>query len=254
MLNDEPNAFHSALCIHHSSFDLSRYQFSGAFFQLHAAHLLDGFSPLKLLESSHGRFDQVFGAGAAVSLGQDIGDAGQLEARADTLAGGHACTGTRRDEHHGAGAAAAFHQVRDRGSLEAHAEHLLAGILGRFLDGGRHFVSFAITNAHVALSIAGHNQRAEAERSTAFDDLGAAVDSYDGRLDTTFIAPAIVTATSASTTTLTAAPATASTSTTVASAALLMLRLLRLWRLILRRLLGRIGAGLGRSSLLSGRF
>ena len=36
-------------------------------------------------------------------------------------------------------------------------EHRLAGVLGGFFDGGRDFIGFAVTNAHVAATITGYD-------------------------------------------------------------------------------------------------
>jgi hypothetical protein len=116
--------------------------------------------------------------------------------------------------------------VRDRRALEVHAEHLLARVLGRLFNRRRDLVGLAVTDADVALAVAGDDEGAEAESAATLDDLGAAVDADDGGLDAalfavvasrpataTAAAPATATALAASTTTATAATATATAAT-----------------------------------------
>src|SRR5439155_1666224 len=155
----------------------------------------------------------VFGAGGAVGLGEDVGDAGQLDAGADALAGGDARARAGRDQDHRAGAAGAFHLMRDRRPLEVQLDHVLARVLARLLDGHRDFVGLAITNANVSATIAGDDEGAEGERSPALDDFVAAIDSHDGGFHAGFIAFTVASA---------AAPAAlsaAATATAVSAAA-----------------------------------
>ena len=90
-----------------------------------------------------------------------------------------------------------FDHMRNRRALEVHAEHLLAGVLGGFFDGRRNFVGFAVPDADVSAAIAGDDQRAEAERATALDDFGAAVDADNGGFHAALIGAAIASAAAA---------------------------------------------------------
>src|SRR5947207_7506816 len=201
----------------------SRHQFPRALLQRHAAGAFDLLAALELAEGGDGGLDQVLGAGRAVGLGQDVGDAGQFHARADALAGGDAGARPGRDEDDAAGAAGALDRVGDGGALEVHLEHALAGVLGGLLDSRGDLVGLAVADADVAPAVAGDDQRAEAERAAALDDLGAAVDADDGRLDAGLVAVAFATAPSAAraapAATGAAAPAARTASTTPAAAA-----------------------------------
>src|SRR5687767_15599383 len=169
-------------------------QLAGPFRQRNPTHRLNLLAALELVQGVHGGLDEVLGAGRAVGLGQDVGDAAQLEAGPDALAGGDAGAGAGRGEDDGAGAAGALDLVRDRGALEVHLEHALAGVLGGLLDGGRDLVGLAVADADVAAAVAGDDECAEGEGAAALDDLGAAVDSDDGRLDAGVVAAAVATA------------------------------------------------------------
>src|SRR5436305_8262410 len=93
---DWSSILHSAFLILHSP--LRRHQLTRAFFQGDAARLLNLLPALELAEGGDGGLDQVFGAGRAISLGEDVGDAGEFEARADALARGDAGARAGRDE------------------------------------------------------------------------------------------------------------------------------------------------------------
>ena len=84
---------------------------------------------------------------------------------------------------------------------------LLRASLVAFSTARRNFVGLAVADADVALAVAGDDERAEAERSAALDDLGAAVDADDGGLD----ARAVVVASAARSAAAAAAAAAAAT-------------------------------------------
>src|SRR3954447_12426841 len=191
---DRQTQLNSAFCIHHSAFQLRPHQFPRALLQAHAAGGFHLVAVLELAEGGDGCLDEVLGAGRAVGLGQDVGDAGELHAGPHALAGGDAGARARRDEDDGAGAAGPLDLVRDRGALEVHLEHLLARVLGGLLDGRRHLVRLAVADADIALSVAGNDECAEGEGSAALDDLGAAVDAYDGGLDARAVVAAVASA------------------------------------------------------------
>src|SRR6185312_858233 len=131
-------------------------------------------------------------------------------------------------KHNAARPAGALDGVRDGAALEIDAEHVLARVLGGFFDGRRHFVSLAVADADIATTIAGDDQRAEAERAAALDDLGAAVDADDGAFDATLIGGAFLPAAAA------ALPArTAAALSPAATALLPLMRLLLLLVLLL---------------------
>jgi hypothetical protein len=60
---------------------------------------------------------------------------------------------------------------------------LFLASFGGLLDGAGDLVGLAVADADVALAVAGDDERAEAERAAALDDLRAAVDADDGGLD-----------------------------------------------------------------------
>src|SRR5829696_6886834 len=195
MQNEDPQTqfiLHSAFIILHST--LGRYQLSRALRQADASRRLDLLAALELAEGGDGGLDKVLGAGGAVGLGQDVGDAGQLHAGAHALAGGDAGARAGRGQHDGAGPAGALDLVRDRGALEVDLEHVLPGVLGGLLDGRGHLVGLAVADADVAAAVAGDDERAEGEGAAALDDLGAAVDADDGRLDAGFVSAAVTSA------------------------------------------------------------
>src|SRR5205085_196907 len=95
----------------------------------------------------------------------------------------------------------------------------------------------------VAAPIAGHDESAEAEGSAAFDDFGAAIDSYDGGFDAGIVAAAAIiappaAAAAAAPSTTSAATTTAATSASAAAMAAFARRCgaLAWWRLSNRRL------------------
>src|SRR4051794_4931842 len=86
----------------------SRHQLARAFRQGNAAARFDLVAVLELAEGADRGLDEVLRAGRAVGLREDVGDTGQLEARADALAGGDAGARPRRDEDDRARAAGAL--------------------------------------------------------------------------------------------------------------------------------------------------
>src|SRR4051812_47492349 len=170
------------------------HELAGAAVELDAARRLDLVAVLQLTQRVDGRLDEILGAGRAVGLGEDVGDADELEARADALAGGDAGARAGGSQDDRAGAAAALDGVRDGGALQVHLEHLLAGVLGPLLDRVRDLVGLAVADADVALAVADDDQRAERERAAALDDLRAAVDADDGRLDARLVGAAVAVA------------------------------------------------------------
>ncbi len=54
-------------------------------------------------------------------------------------------------------------------------EHVLLGVLGALLDGDRHFLGLAHANADATVAIAHDDKSGQSETTTAFDDLGNAV-------------------------------------------------------------------------------
>src|SRR5438270_309134 len=186
-------------------------QLSSARAQGGAADALDLFLALQSTQSGDGGFDEIFGARRAVGLGKNIRDAGQLEARPHALAGGDASSRTSGNQNHLARAAGALHLVRNRGALEIHLEHRLAGVLGCFFDRRRNFVGLAIADADASATIAGDDQRAEAECPPALQHLGAAIDTDNGRFDAAFLGFPASVAVAPWATAMAAAPTTATT-------------------------------------------
>src|SRR5690349_1837525 len=108
---------------------LRGHQLTDAALELHAAGAFDLLAVLELAEGVERGLDEVLRAGRAVCLGEDVGDADQLEAGADALAGGDAGAGAGGDEHDRARAAAARDGVGDGAALEVDLEHLFTGVL-----------------------------------------------------------------------------------------------------------------------------
>ena len=61
-------------------------------------------------------------------------------------------------------------------------EEVLARLFGALLDRERHFLGLAVAEADAAVAVADHDERGEAEPTTALHDLGDAVDVDDPRL------------------------------------------------------------------------
>src|SRR5687768_11584469 len=186
---------------------LCGYQFSRALLELHPAVALDLLAVLELVERGDRRLHEVLRARGAVGLGEDVGDARQFEARADALACGDAGARARRDEHDGARAAGSLDGMGDRRALEVNLHHAPPRVLRGLFDGAGNLVGLAVADADVALSVAGDDERAEAEGPAALDDLGAAVDAYDGGFDAALVGAAAVVASASATATAAALPA-----------------------------------------------
>src|SRR4051794_27791979 len=172
-------------------------EFAGAFDEFDASAGFDLVAVLEAAEGVDGGLDEVFRAGRAVGLGEDVGDADEFETGADALAGGDAGARTGRDEDDGARTALAGDRVRDGSALEVDLEHLLAGVLGALFDGVGDLVGLAVADTDVALAVADDDERAEGERAAALDDLGAAVDADDGGLEAGFVGAAVAVAATA---------------------------------------------------------
>jgi len=208
---------------------LCRYQFSRALVQRHAASLFDLFADLELTKSGKSRLHQVLGAGRAIRLGEDVGDAGQFEARPHALAGGHPVPGRAGTRTTLLAPLVPLTVCGIVVPLRLTLTICLRASLVAFLDGGRDFVGFAVSDADIATAIPGDHQRAEAERPAALDDLGAAVDSHDGAFNAALIGLPIAGAAAAATPLATSsALAAASTALPAATTALTAAMLLML--------------------------
>ena len=61
-------------------------------------------------------------------------------------------------------------------------EEVALGFLGALLDRQRHLLGLAVSEADTAVAVTDHDERGEAEATTALDDLGDTVDRDDPRL------------------------------------------------------------------------
>jgi hypothetical protein len=104
--------------------------------------------------------------------------------------------------------------MRDGRALQRNLEHVLTRVFGGFFHGWRNFIGLPVPQADVAATIACHDQRPKAECSAALDNLRAAINANDGRLDAPFFTL---------TTTATATASLALTVTRAASAAATLL-------------------------------
>src|SRR5262249_25383331 len=135
----------------------------------------------QLHQALDGGLDEVDRVGAAVDLGQDVADAGDLQHVADAGAGLDAGARAGRDEDDAAAAVLADDAVRDGVALERDALlalHRLLGVLGGLLDGRRHLVGLAVAGGDAPLVVADDDQRVEAEAPAALDHGGAAADLH----------------------------------------------------------------------------
>src|SRR5919201_1359505 len=116
-------------------------------------------------------------------LREDVGDAGRLHDGADGAAGDDAGAVGRRFQQHAPRSEAAGDRVRNRRSLQRHADEILLRRLDTFLDRRWHFLRLADAEADDAVAVADDDERAEAQVLAALDDLGDPVDRDDGVLD-----------------------------------------------------------------------
>src|SRR5205807_9674222 len=96
-------------------------------------------------------------------------------------AGLDAGTGAGRDQDDPAGAELADDAVRNRIALERDAFLPLdgfLGVLGRLIDGRRHFIGLAVADGDAALVVAVNDEGGEAEAATSLDHRGTAADLY----------------------------------------------------------------------------
>src|SRR5262249_50027287 len=110
-------------------------------------------------------------------VGWEVSEPGVVEDAAAAWAGLDAGAGPGRDEDDAAAAELADDAVRDGVALERDALlalHRLLGVLGGLLDGRRHLVGLAVAGRHLAVVVADHDQRVEAEAPAALDHRGAA--------------------------------------------------------------------------------
>src|SRR6478672_982875 len=71
--------------------------------------------------------------------------------------------------------------------LEWNMDEILLCLLHSFRDGDRYFRGLALTDADPPLSVTHHDERAEIEALTAFDDFGDTVDEHDLILEAQFV-------------------------------------------------------------------
>jgi hypothetical protein len=81
--------------------------------------------------------------------------------------------------------------VRDGRILQFHANHVAAGSFAAFANRVCNFAGFAEAHTHAAFLVTNHDERAEIETATAFDDLRGTVDE-DDFLDQLFSALRVV--------------------------------------------------------------
>src|SRR5690606_15048328 len=111
----------------------------------------------------------------ADALAQDVLDASRLEHRAHRTTGDNARTGGRRTKQDLTCAVATNDIVGDRAADHGHAEQVLPSTLIALADRFGDLVGLAEADADVAVLIAHHDQRGEAEAAPALDHLGHAV-------------------------------------------------------------------------------
>src|SRR5690554_6131871 len=108
----------------------------------------------------------------AEALGQDILDAHGLQDRANRATCDNPGTRAGRLEQDASGAMLADHRERDRSTLDKrNLDHGFGRRLLALGDRRGNFVGLAVTDTDLSVGIADHDERAEAESTTAFDDL-----------------------------------------------------------------------------------
>src|SRR5439155_19231000 len=133
----------------------------------------------QLQEPVDGGLDEVERVGAAVHLGQDVGDAARLEHLADARAGLHAGAGAGGDHDDPAGPVLADDPVRDGVAAERDLPRPLdvpLALLDRLLDGRGHLVGLAVAVGDLPPPVADDDQGVEAEPPAALDHAGAPPD------------------------------------------------------------------------------
>src|SRR5262249_43139635 len=131
----------------------------------------------------------------AKALGEHVVDPGTLQHRPDRATGDDAGTGAGRLQQDHAGRRLTRDRVRDGRTDARHREEVLLGLLEALGDRRGHLLGLAVADPDVAVAVAHHDQRGEAEPTTTLDYLGDAVDRDDplemrGLLDRLAGAPA----------------------------------------------------------------
>ena len=143
------------------------------------ADLLDLLGGAQLAQAAEGSVDDRDMVLRTHRLGQHVVDTGSLEDRTNA---------TTRDDTGTVGGwakedLAAIVDTEDfmgnRGALEGHGHHVLAGVLGTLANRFGNFVGLAVADADAALPVADDGEGGEAEATATFDDLRAAVDKDD---------------------------------------------------------------------------
>src|SRR5688572_14517877 len=142
-------------------------------------------------QALEGGAHQVDRVARADGLREHVLDADGLEHGAHRATGDHA--GTLGGGHHedAGGAVAGLDRMPQGALVQLDADHGLAGLLHRLLDGDRHFARLAVAEADLAGAVADDGQRGEGELATALDGLGHAVDR-DQLLDEAVVALAAI--------------------------------------------------------------
>src|SRR5579863_1469804 len=126
-------------------------------------------------ERIHGGAHYVDGVTRAVALGEHVLHAGHFQHGAHGAAGDDAGTVRGGLHEHPGGAVAGAHRVIQRAVLELDLLQVLAGLLHGLGDGVRDLAGLAVAEPDLAVAIADHGERGEAEQPAALDHLGHAV-------------------------------------------------------------------------------
>src|SRR6056297_423922 len=130
---------------------------------------------LQALDRGANQVDRVVGAHA---LGQHVVHAHGLEHGAHCATGDHTRTFGCRLHVDPRAAVTRLDRVPQSALVERNLLHVAPRLLHGFLDGERNFACLAVTEADLAVAVADHGQRGEAELPTALDHLSHTVDSY----------------------------------------------------------------------------
>src|SRR5690606_9062279 len=149
------------------------------------------------LQTPEGGADQVDRVARTDGLGQHVLHAHRFQDGTHGAAGDHAGTFRGRLHEHARGAVTGLDRMPQGALVEIDAEHALARILHRLLDGHRDLTGLAVAEADLAVTIAHHGQRGEGELAAALDGLADAVDRdqlLDHAIVDLFFAVAVATA------------------------------------------------------------
>ena len=148
------------------------------FFDGLAPQFCNGLGGTKIAKAFKSRLDHVMRIVGTEAFGENITNTGSLEHSPYRSTSNHTGTGGCGFEQDLAGAIGANNFVGNGYIGERHGPHVLARLLHPFADGLGHLIGFTETISDLTIAIPNHDDGAETEAPTTFDDLGDPVDEY----------------------------------------------------------------------------